>query len=1250
MRPRRRTPMSAPGRARIAYRRRASPLHAARGTVVAAYCAAIALAALLTEHPLLLASLLATVLAAGAAAGVGPQLLRALRRSAIPLIGLSVLVNLLVSREGLTVFARLGDWGVLGQVNLTLEALVYGAVFALRLLVVGLACLLAVCAADPDQLLGSCRRLSPRVALSATVALRLVPVLAADAGRLAEAQRCRPGARRPQARHPRAARGPEGHRRRCARALPRRRRRAGDARLPVVPAARPARLGARSRHDLAFAASAAAIALLAIGCSLAGAAPFNPYPLVSAPLDPAVARPRARPARARAGPVPRPRRDRAMSILRFENVSYSYPGAAAPALRDVSLAIEPGEFCVVAGLSGSGKSTLLRAACGLVPHFHGGSFGGHRADGRARHPRAHPRGDRGARGHAAARPRDPGGDGERPRRDRLRAGEPRARRRRGRPLGRGNRARARHRRPPGPLHRGALRRRAAARRARGRARGRAGAGAAGRAHLAARPGRRRRADLAAAPPQPGVRHRRGADRAAARALPGGRRPRDRDVRPGRSSATATPPASWRGRPSTSPPCRPPARACSRAPAWRPPPSGVKQARTILRREGLLDDARDGYAERRGRRGRRRLGARRRGRDAAPARRGALPGACAAATPPGRRRCCSCAGVWHELRDGPAILRGVDLRLDGGEAVVLMGRNGAGKSTLLRHAGALMAPTRGRVQLHGELALLLQNPGDLFVHEHVREEAPAAALRELGPRRAGGAQPPRPLGRAAPAPGARGRARGRGQHARRDRPRRAHQGHGPRRQAAPRGLAVGAGAAGSARAGGHPRLRVRRRIRHPRRAAGARAGDRRRADQRGARRRALLHHRIGPHPRRRRRRRARRGGRRAAAGAAALAGRTVARPAPAGPPPPRPASPSWTGSRGPGDELAAGGVRDRAGDARRRLLVVRALPARRRSCSPWSGRSPRWRPSAATPSPRSRTSSRSPRSCWSPAWPSARRPGSPPARSARSPPTCCSGEGPWTPWQMLGWGMVGLLGAALGALAGRRLSPLMIALACAAAAEVFNLLLDFYTWTGTGSHTLAGFGLVLGSALAFDVTHVVASFAFGLAFGAVLLRMLLRVRSRMHVTWSAPAIGVLLVAVAVVPALGRLRRVARWRRRAARRGRRPRASGVSRARPEPRRRLRRRARAVEQRAVHGLGGDRPRRRRPPAAPASARRPLGARRAARRKPARCRAPATSSARSSRCAPAAPRSTRCPAAIRRRGCSPTRAATAPSSTSPT
>ncbi len=67
---------------------------------------------------------------------------------------------------------------------------------------------------------------------------------------------------------------------------------------------------------------------------------------------------------------------------------------AQPALREVSLALEPGEFCVVAGGSGSGKSTLLRAAAGLVPHFHGGEFSGAVTGRRPGHARARPRRDR----------------------------------------------------------------------------------------------------------------------------------------------------------------------------------------------------------------------------------------------------------------------------------------------------------------------------------------------------------------------------------------------------------------------------------------------------------------------------------------------------------------------------------------------------------------------------------------------------------------------------------------------------------------------------------------------------------------------------------------------------------------------------------------------------------------------------------------------------------------------------------------
>ncbi len=52
---------------------------------------------------------------------------RARAASAAIVLVLTVVVNVLVSREGLTVFARLGDWGPLGQVDLTVEAVVYGA-------------------------------------------------------------------------------------------------------------------------------------------------------------------------------------------------------------------------------------------------------------------------------------------------------------------------------------------------------------------------------------------------------------------------------------------------------------------------------------------------------------------------------------------------------------------------------------------------------------------------------------------------------------------------------------------------------------------------------------------------------------------------------------------------------------------------------------------------------------------------------------------------------------------------------------------------------------------------------------------------------------------------------------------------------------------------------------------------------------------------------------------------------------------
>jgi energy-coupling factor transport system ATP-binding protein len=70
-------------------------------------------------------------------------------------------------------------------------------------------------------------------------------------------------------------------------------------------------------------------------------------------------------------------------MISFHNLTYTYPGAARPALRDITLDIPEGGFALLVGPSGCGKSTLARSVGGLVPHFSGGALRGNvRVDGR----------------------------------------------------------------------------------------------------------------------------------------------------------------------------------------------------------------------------------------------------------------------------------------------------------------------------------------------------------------------------------------------------------------------------------------------------------------------------------------------------------------------------------------------------------------------------------------------------------------------------------------------------------------------------------------------------------------------------------------------------------------------------------------------------------------------------------------------------------------------------------------------------
>ena len=259
------------------YRSRPSALHAARAGVGAGFCCAFALAGALYRHPLVLAGALGGIALAGAAAGVGREVARSLRL-ALPFALLVAVINALVYQGGETLLVRGGEF--LGRRwDITLEAATEGAMIGLRIvvLVAALGGLMSA-AVDPDQLLKALRRVSYRSALTATLATRLVPVLARDAGRMGDAARCRPQ--------------PPGRLAVVRAALAGALDRAVDvaAALEVrgyALAGRPARAGTPwSRHDLRIGAAALAVAAAAIAGAAAGVGEVEAYPALDLALGP----------------------------------------------------------------------------------------------------------------------------------------------------------------------------------------------------------------------------------------------------------------------------------------------------------------------------------------------------------------------------------------------------------------------------------------------------------------------------------------------------------------------------------------------------------------------------------------------------------------------------------------------------------------------------------------------------------------------------------------------------------------------------------------------------------------------------------------------------------------------------------------------------------------------------------------------------------------------------------------------------
>lgn len=138
-----------------------------------------------------------------------------------------------------------------------------------------------------------------------------------------------------------------------------------------------------------------------------------------------------------------------------------------------------------------------------------------------------------------------------------------------------------------------------------------------------------------------------------------------------------------------------------------------------------------------------------------------------------------------------------------------------------------------------------------------------------------------------------------------------------------------------------------------------------------------------------------------------------------------------------------------------------------------------------------------------------------------------GQGPFTPWQMVAWGLVAVFGAILARATGRRLGRGGLAAACGVAGLGYGLIMDVHMWVLYSGHTTTELWVVLARGLPFNIAHAAGNVVFCLAFGPLLVRTLERFRERFEIRWeslasrpAAPVAGVLaavVVAAAVLSA-------------------------------------------------------------------------------------------------------------------------------------
>lgn len=180
----------------IAYVPRRETVQTASLAPVALYLGAYLLVCFFSSDPMVLIAATAGAAIAGYGSGASRAVGFSLKLGAFLALTM-IIVNAMVTSRGATVLARLGDWPILGRVDVTAEAIAAGGVIGLRamgtMVVIGVwsACV------DPDRILQAVHGVARRSALTATLISRLVPLAATDYARIGEAAALRGPAAEP---------------------------------------------------------------------------------------------------------------------------------------------------------------------------------------------------------------------------------------------------------------------------------------------------------------------------------------------------------------------------------------------------------------------------------------------------------------------------------------------------------------------------------------------------------------------------------------------------------------------------------------------------------------------------------------------------------------------------------------------------------------------------------------------------------------------------------------------------------------------------------------------------------------------------------------------------------------------------------------------------------------------------------------------------------------------------------------------